>query len=333
MHAFHMNLNVYTANVQFPAAGAMTAKQTALRTEMAAYNALHGPVNVAGFTEVGVPDTATPANVVNALGDLGAALGIPPGAANPRHIAVIRCGRTALADNREVVAIVLDGNATLVTFRLLYFVIEHQRINWRWLPIPPPPAPPAIANYTQYLAKPAEPHPVDYRFIVSVSFTLSGNAHNIGFIHNRAPGQREAEWVMNSIRNLMEGGYPAPAAAPGFGGPPPPAWPFQPVLLGGDFNVAAPAAARPPAAAPGAGTRVGGHHPLWYYSTGNTTLANPLDYWIAPLQQFAPGGPPPPAPAVSNATPNPPLARAPAAGAAGGVVTGSDHRGIGIDIA
>ena len=123
MRAFHMNLLTYNANTQFPAGGAAQGKHQALRQEMANYraNVIGGnAVHLAGFTEVLVADAANPANVRQALNDFGAALGIAPGA-HGRQLAVIRCGRTALQNSNEVVAIVLDGNAVIQRYGLLWF--------------------------------------------------------------------------------------------------------------------------------------------------------------------------------------------------------------------
>ena len=131
MRTFEMNLLNYNANTQFPSGGAATAKQVALRNEMAAYKTAIGGanVNLAGFLEVGVANNATQANVTNALNDFGNALGIPAGVGG-RNIAVIRCGRTALQNSNEVVAIVLDGNAVVTTYGLLWFK-DPNALTWQ----------------------------------------------------------------------------------------------------------------------------------------------------------------------------------------------------------
>lgn len=293
MRAFHMNLLTYNANTQFPAGGVATQKQQNLSQEMMNYrnNVIGGAgVNLAGFTEVLVANNALQANVQNALNDLGTGLGIPPGA-NGRHIAVIRCGRTALQNSNEVVAIVVDGTANINTFGLLYFT-QPNPIQWINNPIP------AAANrYTSHLQIPAGAIP-DYRYIVYVDFTWNGQRYTVGFIHNRAPGYEQALLVMQGIRNLLETGQPVNLT-----------------MSGGDFNV------QSSAIGPGGqGVQYPptGHHRFWYYSPGNTTVVNAYDYWISHVQLMSPGG----GTAISNSTPTAP---APA-------ITGSDHRGVGIEI-
>lgn len=274
MRAFHMNLLTYNANTQFPAGGAAQGKHQALRQEMANYraNVIGGnAVHLAGFTEVLVADAANPANVRQALNDFGAALGIAPGA-HGRQLAVIRCGRTVLQNSNEVVAIVLDGNAVIQRYGLLWFN-NPNAMQWQDRQIA------SQGVYTANLGIPAQAVP-DYRYIVYVSFTLNGAAYTVGFLHNRAPGNEQAVLVMNGLRALLEA--QAPVAL---------------TLCGGDFN------ANSPVAGPGGVGQLyppNGHHPSWYYSPGATTAAgNRYDYWISYPQLFqAPG-----ATAAANATP------------------------------
>ncbi|NEP01493.1 MAG: hypothetical protein F6K58_23115 [Symploca sp. SIO2E9] len=299
MRAFHMNLLKYNANTQFTAGGNPTQKQLALHREMLNYHNNVLPqganVNLAGFTEVLVADGAAQQNVQQALNNLGNALGIPAGNNNlGRHIAVIRCGRSVIQDSNEVVAIVVDGNAVINHFGLLYFTSVGP-INWVNQQINP-----ANNRYTSHLQIPHGAIP-DYRYIVYVNFTLNNNQYSVGFIHNRAPGTGQATTVMLAIRNLLEAQNPLIT------------------ICGGDFNT-------PALAINNAGVGVqyppppNAHHPLWYYSPGNTTVANAFDYWISFNQFFNPNQLQ--QTAVCNCTPNNPNQN----------LTGSDHRGVGIDI-
>ena len=286
-----MNLLVYNANTQYPNGGAPTPKQTNLANEMNLYQGAHGNVDVAGFTEVRVPNNtaATQANVSNALNNLGTQLGVPTDGGGNRQIAVIRCGRTALQDIKEVVAIVLDGNALNVNFGLLYFTVNGTSVGpWINLPVA------ATPNYTSYLEIPSD-MPADYRFIVYTTYTLGASIYTVGFAHNRAPQQEEKLIFMDKMRQLMKDGAPNIALN----------------MLGGDFNSApqcTPAVLGEPCTHDGE---------LFYWTTGNTTVANRYDWWISKDLVQQPGG----GNAVSNATPNAPDPN----------VTGSDHRGIGID--
>lgn len=309
MRAFHMNLLVYAVNANFPAMGVATAKQTNLRNEMAAHIAARpGAINVAGFTEAHLPDGFNQANVVRALNDFGAALNIPAGIG--RHLAVIRCGRSALQDNNEVIAIVLDGNAVVNNYGIKWFTIYMGHLNWQNLNIPA-----AALRFTSYLHIPNGAVP-DYRYIVYVDFTLAAVRYVIGFIHNRAPGNVQTMLVMQGVRDqVLDANI---------------AHPDNLTLVGGDFNAPAPLPLPPPLVPPTRGFRDGGpYHGRWYYSPGNTTVANRYDYWIS-RTEFHETGVLPPATAISYSTPHPPnagnhhpLLPPP--------VTGSDHRGVEID--
>lgn len=287
MKTFQMNLLNYNANTQFPNGGVATQKQINLRTEMNNHGV--GDVNVAAFTEVGVANNYTQANVQNALNDFGNSLNIAQGA-NGRQIAVIRCGRTALQDSNEVVALVVDGNANIHNYGLYYFT-QVAPLEWqnRVTGV-------GLNQFTTDLNLPPNAL-VDYRYIVYIDFTLNGVRQKLGFIHNRAPGHDQTVVVMQGIRSLLE---------------------QQNTLLmcGGDFNVSSPAIGLN-----GTGEQYpnNGHHRLWYYSPGDTTVANPLDYWISQNQLMAPPGV---VVAHAGKTPSiPSLAN-----------TGSDHRGVWIDI-
>lgn len=294
MRAFTMNVRTYSANAQHPFGGAATAKQNALVAEMGAYTAglaIGAQVNLAGFTEVLVPDNAQQNNVTTALDDFANALNIPVGGG--RHFAVIRCGRTVLQDSNEVVAIVLDGNAFVVTYGLLWFD-NPVGLAWQNGAIAA-----AGGGYTSHLAIPGLAVP-DYRYIVYVQFVLAGAPYTVGFIHNRAPNQEQKLVVMQGIRHLLGQENP----------------PVNLTMCGGDFN----APSYYIAAGPGPGQQFGhGHNARWYYSPGPTTVANSYDYWISLLQLPGPGGAPT---ASSDRTPNAPNVP----------ITGSDHRGVGIDI-
>ncbi|SHO57905.1 hypothetical protein [Vibrio quintilis] len=288
MKVFQMNLLNYNANTQFPNGGVATQKQIDLRNEMNNHGV--GNVNVAAFTEVGVADNFIQANVQNALNDFGNSLGIHQGA-NGRQLAVIRCGRTALQDSNEVVALVVDGNANIHNFGLYYFT-QVEPLIWQ-----DEETNVGLNQFTANLNLPDGAIP-DYRYIVYIDFTLNGVRRKLGFIHNRAPGHDQTVVVMQGIRSLLE---------------------QQNTLLmcGGDFNVASPAIGLN-----GVGVQYPnhGHHQKWYYSPGYTTVSNPLDYWISQNQLMAP--PLGVATAQANRTPNVPNP----------VTTGSDHRGVWIDI-
>lgn len=291
MRVFHMNLEIYAVNVGFPTGGAATPKHTSLRNEMVTY-AAGKVINIAGFTESHVPNNFKQANLVSALDDFGAALNIPTGGTK-RKIAVIRCGRTALQDNNEVVAIVLDGNATINNYGLKWFSIPQQNFVWHNLNIP------ATGNFTHHLNIPDEAV-VDYRYIVYVDFNLGIDRYVIGFIHNRVPRSIESAAIMQHIRpqvlerNLLN--------------------PDNLTLLGGDFNVS------PLAGGTGQGVLSNGHHGQWYYSPGLTTNANRYDYWISQTQLNDPTAAPN-TPATSDSTPTAPST----------ATTGSDHRGVGLE--
>jgi hypothetical protein len=299
MRVFHMNLNEYNANTQcVPGLGgvlAPTAKHTALRLQMSNYLGTLGggaTCDVAAFTEVLVADGHTAANVIAALNDFGAALNIPVGAG--RKLAVIRCGRTALQNSNEVVALVVNGNAVIHNYGLRYFTAFP--IVWQDQAI----AAAGAGNFTTYLNLPNNNPPVDYRYIVYVDYTLGGSRRQIGFIHNRAPGNDQTMVVMQGIRNLAEqNGL---------------------TLIGGDFN----ATASPEPWVNASGQRVGNNHTQYYYSAGLTTVANRYDYWISGVQLMAPGGL---VTAAAERTAHPPSA------VAGGGYTGSDHCGTGLNIA
>lgn len=292
MRAFHMNLLTYNANTQFPQGQLATAKQQNLRNQMTVIGA--PAFDIAGFTEVGVANAANPVNVRNALDDFGTALGIPQAVNGARrHMAVIRCGRTALVDSNEVVALVINGNAVINYYDLIYFdrVGPANVLTSRT-------APDATANrYTSVLNIPNGAVP-DYRYIVRVNFTLNGHMYDIGFVHNRAPGNDHVAVVMPWIRTMLEQGTLG--------------------LCGGDFNTTPPAGV---VNGNGILLPVNVHRQNAYYSPGLTTVANPYDYWI--------GGN-----AVLNAPPGGGVASAgrtahpPAPG-----VTGSDHCGVWINIA
>ena len=295
MRIFQMNLLNYNTNTQYPANGNRTQKQALLRNEMNAYRAaLPGNFTIAGFTEAFAANGAVAANVENALNDFGDQLAIPT-AAGRRHVAVIRCGCSALQQSNEVVAIVLDGNAVVNKYGVLYFT-NNNPIQWIDLPVTGHIN--AGGSYTAYLNQiPGIP---DYRFIVYVDYTIGGNNYVVGFIHNRQPRQAETVVVMGGIRNLLS------AQAP-----------VNLTLCGGDFNADSLAIG---AGGIGVHFPANGHHPLWYYSPGDTTVRNPLDYWMSFPQLMDPAGI---GTAKSDRTPNPPIP----------ANTGSDHRGTGINIA
>ena len=297
MRAFTMNLLNYNANTAFPLGLLALQKQVDLRAELTRYSQgiNQAPVHVAGFTEVFVAGNAFPGNVQNALNDLADALLIPVNNHN-RHIAVIRCGYSALQPNgNEVVAIVLDGNATAVQHHIYWFTPggnpnQMSIVN--------------IGNYTAYLQQYYAWTP-DYRYVVGVDFSLNGVDYNIAFFHNRQPGSNEQGVGMIFARNLVHQN--------------------QNLLLGGDFNTGPLCANANPCVA-------GYHHQTTYYSTlNNTTVASNYDWWMS-CNTFMVNG----IAAQCDATPNVPLSIPPAINAGNvppPIVTGSDHRGVGISIA
>ncbi|MBD2016611.1 hypothetical protein H6F96_21905 [Microcoleus sp. FACHB-53] len=277
MRAFHMNLLNYNANTMFPLNGNQTPKHTRIQDELNNYrNNVMGQqnnVDVAGFTEVFVATGANPNNVINALGNLGDALGIPRVGGN-HQIAVVRCGFTALQPNgNEVVAIVLNGNAIIANYYIAaYCPPQAVQPGWHETTIVA-----AQAGYTSHLVQ--EPYMVaDYRYIVGVEFSLGGTNYDIAFIHNRQPGAEQGTVMMGQIRNYL--GQATNAN----------------MLLGGDFNLDPLCQnANPCSSGAGANAR-------WYYSNGATTAAdNPRDWWIS-ANQFLNGQ----QPAQCNVTPTMP---------------------------
>eukprot|EP01130_Rhizamoeba_saxonica_P002452 TRINITY_DN12249_c0_g1_i1.p1 TRINITY_DN12249_c0_g1~~TRINITY_DN12249_c0_g1_i1.p1 ORF type:complete len:318 (+),score=35.06 TRINITY_DN12249_c0_g1_i1:95-1048(+) len=293
--AFHWNLNVYNANTQHPVNQNPKTQHTALCNIAQNYTQNVTPtVNVAGFTEVLVANNATPANVKKCLNEIGDGLNIPKVGGN-RYTAVIRCGRSALNESSETVAILLDGNATNIQYNLDSFEIQgNQPSKWMNTPI-------NCVGYDTMFVTSEYPSfwQADYRFPVSVSFTLNGQQYNIGFVHNRRPGEVHTGVLMDNLRKYMEGKTNIKA---------------PPNLLGGDFNIT-PACNQankciyPP----------NGHHKFAYYSSGaNTTPAHNYDYFIS-KEANAINQP------IVTVTQTAPLAN-------GGPnhITGSDHRGVGI---
>jgi len=299
MRAFTMNLLNYNANTMSPAGGAAHAKHLLLAAELQNYqNNVIGAaiVNVAGFTEVFVADGANQNNVINALDHLGIQLAIPP-AAGGRYVAVLRCGYSALQPNgNEVVAIVLDGNAINVQYYVASFnPPQGLPPPWTFTNVPGPAAlPPAVVRYTAYLQRPAL-WVADYRYIVGVTFQLGGVNYHVGFFHNRQPGAIEGAAALGRARQHVEA--------------------HATMLLGGDFNAT-------PGCINANPCRNGMNHQLTYYSTlANTTVANNYDWWMS-LNTFHLGPFGALNPAQCNATPTAPTADD----------TGSDHRGVGIEI-
>ncbi|MGJ8678344.1 MAG: hypothetical protein ACSHX0_12570 [Akkermansiaceae bacterium] len=296
MHIFHQNLLNYNANTQDPAGGVPTPKQGLITAELGLYQANYGNVDIAGFTEVFVANGATQANIESALNNLGASLGIPTDGAGNRNLAVIRCGRSALQNSNEVVGIVLDGNATNITYYVDSFETNGGPPTWSKTTIP------SAGNFTSYLQLPADWMP-DYRYPVVVDYDLGGNSYSIGFIHNRRPSSLESAITLGYLRTYIEG------FAPENGGE----YIDPCTLLGGDFNTTPDCLTANPCT-------TGGHHPLTFYSIlANTTIANNYDWWMSNGQPLQSGG----ANATCNATPTVPPTLA---------GTGSDHRGVGIDI-
>ena len=303
MRAFHMNVLTYNANTNYVVGQGRTPKQEALRGEMYRYRQNIGPVDVAGFTEVLVANGADPANILRALNDFGAALGIPAAGGGGRKIAVIRCGRTALLQSSEVVAIVVSAAAQVNRYGLLWFN-NTDPLVWRNRAI----LPVAANNYTSHLSIPQGSVP-DYRFIVYVDFNLGATQYVIGFIHNRAPGHDEVAVVMQGIRDLMRVRNPVALT-----------------MCGGDFNTE-------PLSPLNNGTGLrypaNGHYATWYYAPGATSLSRQrLDYWTSHLPLISPPGGPGAPVAHANGT-----LRWPEPDTTENLPTGSDHRGVGIEIA
>lgn len=295
MRAFTMNLLQYNADAAFQLGQAPTNKQQLLSAELANYsnNVINAtPVNIAGFTEVNVANNALQGNVENALNDLSNSLNIPQDNLGNRHIAVIRCGYTALQPNTpEVVAVVVDGNANIINYYIDWFVPPQglQPGDYR-TPIQPA----LVGNYTASLQS-IQGWTADYRYIVGVEFSLVGINYNVAFFHNRQPGVAEQGVAMSFARRTLGNFQNAN------------------MLLGGDFNTTPLCAFNNPC--------VAGYHPhtqRTYYSIGaNTTVANNYDWWISAhtLNNGLVN-------AQCDATPSFP----------GALLTGSDHRGVGIEI-
>ena len=291
MRAFTMNLLSYSPNGQFPlfqaAPNPLATKHGLLRQELSIYNPMGAPVNVAGFTEVFVTDNALRVNVEGALNDLGDQLQIPLMLGN-RYISVIRCGFSALQPNgSEVVAIVLDGNATNVCYYVSWFVPGYGDFFT--------PLRPMAGNYYVAHLQRIAGWAADYRYIVGVMFRLNGRNYNVAFFHNRQPGAIENMVAMGRARLLL-----------GRRG-------NETMLLGGDFNTA-PDCLILPACVAGHGR----NRRAYYSINANTTTANNFDWWMSNTilrNQLVD--------AQCDATPTVPPGR---------LVTGSDHRGVGIEI-
>lgn len=257
MRIFHMNLQNYNANTQFPHQGQATNKHQHLINTIHQENG-NRVVDVAGFTEVFMANNVNQNNVANAFTSFSNALNIP----NPRLIS-IRCGRSALQDSTEVVSILLRGDLPIAQVGILYNngngwvdrEITHE-LNLN-------------NNNYYYFYNDLQPNQApDFRSLIYVNIH-NNNPFRIGFIHNRQPGADQARITMQHIFNCMENGQNNNDGLQ---------------LVGGDFNC-------PPLFYNanndndqfngGREVVYGNHHPIRFYSPGLTTTANPYDYWFS----------------------------------------------------
>ncbi|CAK8162399.1 putative Endonuclease/exonuclease/phosphatase domain-containing protein [Candidatus Xenohaliotis californiensis] len=291
MKAFHMNLlNFSASNINYWNGKNPQGKLALLANELDEYHGhLKTNVDIAGFTEVGIPnnpDSSQLQRMINSLSLLSDALRIPTiniGGVNVRYVLIVKCGQTALGTDNECVAIVLNGNALNVncfidSFTVGSFIWNRSAVN--------------INNFFALQLSQPNPNTPDYRYPVGADFSLNGTKYTIGFIHNRAPGNNHVAVTLAQLRTRVRNNF---------------------TLIGGDFNTA-PLCSHPNTCQEGRARNCN----TYYHTGANTTSANNYDWWLGGTNILNANG----VAAKCNATPNTP----------GVHTTGSDHRGIGIDI-